>query len=460
MAALLVFAAVLGLAATGAVSAGGVALTVFQATLFLGGVWIVGTRVFPIVGRWLTARKVDNATVFGLVVAAGLAMAAAADIAGLHAILGAFLAGLFIRDGILTPDQMKDVEGRARGVSIGLLAPVFFVTSGFKVSFDVFTTEPLLLLAVVVVATVGKILGTAVFYLPTGYGFREGIAVGAGMNGRGAVEIIVAELALAAGLIDATVFSILVFMAIFTTATVPIFLTMAIKWLRSRGELAADERDGVLIVGAGPVARRMAQQLAETGPVTLVDTNADHCRDATAAGLPVIKGNALDEVVLQEAGAADAKVFVAATANGEVNLLATRIATTHFGVPELFAALPEGTSQAMRRVLDGMGGELLFGRPVDLLAWDADLDQGRVVDLDYQVAEPEALLESSQPDPAQSELVTLPLVTRSPDKAMPFSGEHELGASTHVLALGVASFESPSRSAAAKPDSQKAATDQ
>ena len=66
------------------------------------------------------------------------------------------------------------------------------MTAGFNVPFDVFRESALLVL-VIVLATAGKILGTAVSYVPTGYGFREGLAVGAGMNGRGAVEMIVAE---------------------------------------------------------------------------------------------------------------------------------------------------------------------------------------------------------------------------------------------------------------------------
>ncbi|MBT8207836.1 MAG: cation:proton antiporter, partial [Acidimicrobiia bacterium] len=251
VAALVIFAAILGLAATGSLAIGGIAAAVAKALLFLIGTWIVGTRVFPVAGRWVTNRISDPSLQFLLVVLAGLSFAAAADAAGLHAILGAFLAGLFVRDGVLEHRQLRDVERRARGISLGLLAPVFFVTAGYKVSFDVFTDEPLLLAAVILLATVGKVVGTAVFYLPTGYGFREGVAVGAGMNGRGAVEIIVAEIALAAGLIDGTVFSILVFMAIFTTGTVPILLTWSIRWLRRHGELVADERSRVIVAGAG-----------------------------------------------------------------------------------------------------------------------------------------------------------------------------------------------------------------
>ena len=49
--------------------------------------------------------------------------------------------------------------------------------------------------SIIAIATFGKILGTMLFYIPTGHGWREGLTVGAGMNGRGAVEIIVAQIA-------------------------------------------------------------------------------------------------------------------------------------------------------------------------------------------------------------------------------------------------------------------------
>jgi Trk K+ transport system NAD-binding subunit len=289
---------------------------------------------------------------------------------------------------------------------------------------------------VIVLATVGKILGTAVFYLPTGYGFREGLAVGAGMNGRGAVEIIVAEIALAAGLIDATIFSILVFMAIATTATVPILLTASIRWLKSRGELVADDRDGVIIVGASPTAREVATHL-ESAAVTLVDTNADHCRDAEAVGLKVVKGNALDVDVLDEAGAANAKTLLAVTANGEVNLLAARIATERFGVPEVLVAMPPHTTNGMHEMLDEIGAKLMFGRTTDIATWDTDIERGEVTEFVVSVATPEEVLTMGRTiAPTAATMESLPIAIRTADGVVAFSQERDLSANDEIVTLG------------------------
>lgn len=407
VAALVVFSVILGLAATGTVIASSVATTVVQAALFLAGAWLIGTKVFPLAGRWIAQRKIDSGALFMIIVAVGLAFGAAADAAGLHAILGAFLAGLFIREGVLNHDQLIDIESRTKSVSLGLLAPVFFVTAGFDVSFSIFTENLGLLIGIVVLATLGKIFGTALFYLPTGFGFREGVAVGAGMNGRGAVEIIVAELALAAGIITAEVFSILVFMAIFTTATVPIFLTRSIAWLRRHDQLETDDRENFLFVGAGPVARQMAALLSEQAPVTLIDTNLEHCRLAEDAGLRVVKGTALDLDVLIEAGIRDTRTLIASTANPEINLLAGRLAHRRFGVPDVHIVLSEDATQTMISMLDEFDGSLLFGRPVDIAPWDVDVSQGRTVELHYSASEV-----GSEP----TQVPSLPLFVHPPEQ--------------------------------------------
>lgn len=437
IAALIIFAAVLGLAATGAIAVGGVMVAVLKALVFLGVTWLVGTRVFPIIGRYLAARSVDTSTVFLLVVIASLGLAALADAAGLHAILGAFLAGLYIREGVLDYATLKDVESKTRLVSVGLLAPVFFVIAGFKVSFDVFTDEPLLLAAVIVVATVGKIVGTALFYLPTRFGFREGITVGAGMNGRGAVEIIVAEIALAAGLIDATVFSILVFMAIFTTATVPVFLTLSIRWLKRHGELVADERDAVIIVGASPLAIESALLFDDSAHVVLVDSNAAHCAAAEAAGLATVRGSGIDEDVLREAGAGAARVLIAMTANDEVNVLAAKVAHNRFGVPTAMVTVGPTASDTLVALLADFSGQLMFGRRVDVNAWDLAVGDGSAramsIDTDPDIEATE--LAQSFGHFAEA-METLPIVVQNDDRTEPFSTDLTLGDGSTVRGIG------------------------
>src|SRR5690606_13350785 len=153
-------------------------------------------------------------------------------------------------------------------------------------------------------------------------------------------EIIVAGSALEMGLISQDSFSILVFMAIFTTAAVPLFLKWGTDWLRRRGELVRrdEERRGVIIVGASPLARLLAHRLAASRPVWPLDANADRCAQARAEGLTAVAGNALQENVLSEAHAAEADTLIALTPNVEVNMLVAQLGRDVFLIPNLYLA--------------------------------------------------------------------------------------------------------------------------
>ncbi|MFW5867575.1 MAG: cation:proton antiporter, partial [Armatimonadota bacterium] len=310
-----------------------------------------------------------------------------AELAGLHAILGAFIAGLFLREGMLERRLFNDINKLVHDMSIGFLAPIFFVTAGFEVTFDVFQTDLWFLITVLAVATLGKIVGTALFYLPSGFGWREGLTVGAGMNGRGAVEIIIAGIGLQMGIIDNTIFSILVFMAIFTTATVPLLLTWSVNWLRSRDELvtAGEARDGVLLIGAGPTALLLAERIAERHPVWLMDINEHHCEAAREAGFHVVCSHAKSEKSLREANAENATALLAMTANAETNILAAQIAFLSFDVPEIYVMTDERITTGMRTILTDIGAKDMCAFPVDIEEWDYLVSHGKATVIERRI---------------------------------------------------------------------------
>lgn len=372
---LVVFAAVVGPGSGEGISVATAAWAGVKAIGFGLGAWLIGVRLLPALKRAANGRELEKGATFVGVIVLGLTFAWAAEMAGLHAILGAFVAGLFIDGRVISPKTSRDVQQKLATMSVAVLAPFFFVSAGFEVSLSVFRTDLALLTTIIVLATLGKIIGTALFYMPSGFGWREGLVVGAGMNGRGAVEIIVAELALAQGLIDRDVFSILVFMALFTTATVPVLLTMGVKWLRRRGELVkAGNRTGTLIVGAGSVARALGKILDEANPVTHIDTSRAHLMAGRAEGLKIVAGSGLDEVVLEEAGLETALRLVAATPNAEVNVLTAQLAVTA-GVPEVTVLLRDSDARTFSTQLSDGGIEVIRA-PEDLTGWEHALSTG------------------------------------------------------------------------------------
>lgn len=435
--ALLAFAVIVGVVDAGTLDVAALGMTALRAVLFFAATTFLGLKVFPPLWRRLKQAgltgRTFNAT---LILIIALVFAEMAELAGLHAILGAFLAGLFLREGTVLERKLShQLNELVHDVSIGFLAPIFFVTAGFHVSLGVFQTDLLLLVAVTVVATVGKIFGTALFYLPSGHGWREGITVGAGMNGRGAVEIIIAEIGLAMGIISPEIFSILVFMAIATTATVPIFLKLTTDWLQERGELvrARDERDGTVIVGAGATARRLALALAEAGPVWLVDRNSQRCERAEEAGLNIVCGSALDEEILAEAQLAHARQFIALTTNPEVNVLAAQIARERFQTPDVYVLTPIGDA-SLRTLANQTGVNTLPEAWENIKQWDHWVRTNQVNEIvlenngDEQVHE----LLTLQDETAEA---LLPLIVARNGQRLPLISAEGINTGDQVFAL-------------------------
>ena len=420
---LIIFAAVLSVGESGQVDVAELTFVAVKVVVFFAAAAAIGRLVLPWGGQRL--RGLGRSALFTFVLLVGFGFAEMAELAGLHGILGAFVAGLFLRETVFGTTLTHAVTDLVRNVSVHFLAPLFFVTAGFAVTLSVFTEHLGMLLLIIGLATVGKIVGTAVFYLFTGHGWREGITLGAGMNGRGAVEIIIAQIGLSMGLIGQDVFSILVVMAITTTAMVPLFLKWGTDWLRSRGELVrSGAREGVLIIGAGPLARRLAQTL--TGSVVLLDRNASNVARAEADGLRAFTGSALDENALRDAGAGTASTLIVLTPNAELNTLTAQIGQTAFGIPTVLVPDLSGRvgTQAVR---DHIGAAALFGQSFRLTDWDFYADQGSL-----------ALDEIPMPAHGDAPVPTagrLPVAVRRADRVVPYTGGAEMQAGDRIVVL-------------------------
>ena len=372
-AALVAFAVIMGIAQGEGFQFSHLLLAASKDVVFFGAAIGAGLFLFPRIWKLLRRFGFTERTAnFTMVLTVGLVFAALAEIAGLHSILGAFIAGMFLRSEVLLRKLSHEITTLVHDLSLGFLAPIFFFTAGFEVNLSVFRTHLPTLVIVVLVAAISKILGAGLFYLPSRNGWREGLTIGAGMNGHGAVEIVIATAALGAGLIDHDVFSILIFMAFITTSSVPIFMKFAVERLRARGELvrADAQRRGVLIVGGMPLARVLARQLSGGEDVRIVDSNARRCATAEREGIRALEGNALREEVLDVAGAPGVRLFIAMTPNQEVNLVAADMAASLFGVPEIHVLrevdAPDG---------NGSGPMTLFGGACPQGLWNSWISQ-------------------------------------------------------------------------------------
>ena len=134
----------------------------------------------------------------------------------LHAVFGAFLFGTCLpRDDRL----LNSLAERIEPLSIVVLMPLFFALAGLGTTPGAFSGAGLGAMALIlVVAVSGKIVGAAVGARIAGYGWRDSMATGALMNARGLMELIVMKVGLDAGLIGPELFTMLLSMALVTTA--------------------------------------------------------------------------------------------------------------------------------------------------------------------------------------------------------------------------------------------------
>jgi len=162
---------------------------------------------------WVQARGGWPTGVLGAVFVVAFLAAAFTEWIGVHAIFGAFLAGVIFADtGRLRVRTLQSVEDLVGAI----FAPLFFATIALNVDF--FGNFDLVsVLVVLAIAIVGKLVGAWAGARLAGLGQRESWAIGAGMTARGAMEIILAELALEAGIIGDELFVAIVVMSLVTS---------------------------------------------------------------------------------------------------------------------------------------------------------------------------------------------------------------------------------------------------
>lgn len=226
---------------TGLIGAGGnvgfveIAIIAGKVMVFFAVVVPIGFFAYPIIGRYLKKVHVKEID-FSVMVIIAITFGLLAHVLGLHLIIGAFTAGVFFGPGVVGEINYNSVRSKVSGVTFGFFAPMFFASIGFELDFSAVGNAPLFLLSIIAVAFVGKLVGAGIGALIAGLPRRESFAVGVGMSARGAVELVIAGIALDAGLFDIpgsssiiadSLFSAIVIMAVVTTLVAPVLL----KWI-------------------------------------------------------------------------------------------------------------------------------------------------------------------------------------------------------------------------------------
>ena len=179
-------------------------------------------RILPIINRYFSWPG----GVITFAIGCCFLGAVSTEYLGIHAIFGAFLMGICFGDSEHFTEKTREIINH---FITNIFAPLFFVSIGLKVNFiENFDLQTVAF--VVVVAYIAKVVGVGFGAFWSGLSKQESLAIGFGMNARGAMEIILGLLALEAGVINEKMFVALVVMAIITSITSGPLM----KWALSR----------------------------------------------------------------------------------------------------------------------------------------------------------------------------------------------------------------------------------
>lgn len=184
--------------------------------------------------RWIDDHFHGTGVDITLVVVFTFVTAAVTEQIGVHAVFGAFVAGVLLRQ---VPRLRSESLHNIEQFVLSTLAPIFFAYVGLRVDLWSLTgwKVPALVLAVAVFA---KLLGCEVGGRLGGLSFWERVAAGAAMSARGAMGLVVALIGLSLGLLTDEIYSIIVGVSVLTSALTPAFLPFVVR----RIPLSEEER--------------------------------------------------------------------------------------------------------------------------------------------------------------------------------------------------------------------------
>ena len=185
-------------------------------------IFLIKPLLRRLLGQSLLDKSEPTKGVLALVLGTALLSALSTEIIGIHALFGAFLAGIVMPAG---GGFRKKLVLRIEHFSSVLLLPLFFAFIGLRTQIGLLNSwwDWLICLVIISVATVGKLGGTSLASRMMKMSWRESLKLGALMNTRGLMELIVLNIGYDLGILSLPIFTMLVLMAIITTVmTVPL----------------------------------------------------------------------------------------------------------------------------------------------------------------------------------------------------------------------------------------------
>jgi Kef-type K+ transport system membrane component KefB len=190
--------------------------TMGLAILYVGVMILVVQPLLTRIGNVYTERETISKGVVAFAFMVLLLSAYLAEIIGIHALFGAFLAGV-----IMPPhfNFRRILMEKVEDLSLVLLLPLFFVFTGLRTQIGLLNEAHLWAVCAVIILTavLGKFGGSTFAARMVGQSWKDSLSIGALMNTRGLMELIVLNIGYDLGVLTPEVFAMLVLMALVTT---------------------------------------------------------------------------------------------------------------------------------------------------------------------------------------------------------------------------------------------------
>ena len=206
---------------------------IFDILFFVGIVIIFKILLIPFALKVFEKDKSQAVLFMGALIIV-LLMAYLSELFGVGSLIGALIAGILVRQTLLTGEDRKpwrknEISHSIHIISFGFLIPLFFVDVGLKTDVYSLSSNIFLFLILIIVDIFGTLAGRIIGVLLSKGSLEEGFIVGWGVLPKGDTEIVIATLALNNGLINVSIFTTIITVALASTFLAPIAFKLLIK---------------------------------------------------------------------------------------------------------------------------------------------------------------------------------------------------------------------------------------
>ena len=206
---------------------------IFGVLIFVVVIIISRILLIPFALRVFEREKSKSALFMGALIIV-LLMSYLSELFGIGSLIGALIAGILVRQTLLTGEDRKpwrknEISHSIHIISFGFLIPLFFVNVGLNISITTLPSSFLLILVFLIIDILGTLIGTIIGVLLSKGTLTEGLIVGWGVIPKGDTEVIIATLALNSRLISVEIFTAIITVALVSTFLAPIVFKTLIK---------------------------------------------------------------------------------------------------------------------------------------------------------------------------------------------------------------------------------------